>query len=304
VSSRGIKREASTLELARAQRELRRRALVARDRLEPALTAYEQVVDALEADGSAQPTVDGLDRLTDVFRGSYAAVVKQIEKSGKVGIGAQNAIKRSAGTNFQGLCEYAVSRWLDTTDLPVCVAPNAPKAMRDELTIHGVDHGVDFSVEPDIDICLWIADESETSPIIFVSAKSSLVDRAGQAARWKMYLDLHQTTCTYIPRVPDCPVRRTEVRLKTKRQITHSIVTANIYKIDTTMPEGELATGQCRNNTFMFEHRYTTRCDSAELRPAGWEGFDRFPALVDEIFTGVSSAKGAAGLALAASGQP
>jgi hypothetical protein len=263
-------------------------ALRARERLSPAIEAYEEVLEGLANEGVDEPTERGLEYLTDVFLGTYAAVRLQIEASGKSGIGAQNAIKRSAGTNFQGLCEYAVNRWLDHAELPICIAPNAPKAMKDELTIHGVDHAVEFSVEPDIDICLWLPDENPTSPIIFVSAKSSLVDRAGQAARWKMYLDLHQTSCTYISRVPDCPVRRTRVKLRTRRIITHCIVTANIYKIETTQPQGELGSGQCRNNTFMFEHRYTTRHDEREFRPEGWDGFSRFPDLVRTVFSDVS----------------
>lgn len=277
--------ETTPLAIARAQRAKRRDDLLARDRLRPAIDLYEDLLDEFHEQGVENPTEAGLEHLTEVFLGSYPAVLAQIQASGKTGIAAQNSVKRSAGTNFQGLAEYAVARWLDSTDLPVCIAPNAPVAMKGELTIHGVDHGAEFSVEPDIDMCLWIPDDDPTSPIIFVSAKSSLVDRAGQAARWKMYLDLHQTTCRYIPEVADCPVRRTEVRLQTQRTITHSIVTANIYKIDTTQPEGELGSGQCRNNTFMFEHRYTTRCDVRELRPAGWQGFNHFPDLVRRIFT-------------------
>lgn len=271
--------------LACAQRARRMTELHSRERLRPAIELYDHRLAALRDAGEPDPLVAGLVWLTDCFRSSYTAVLKQIEDAGKTGIQAQNAVKRSAGTNFQGLCEYAVSLWLDSTDLPVCIGPNAPVGLRDELTIHGIDGGSEFSVEPDIDICLWRPDDDPISPIIFVSAKSSLVDRAGQAARWKMYLDLQQTTCPYIPQVDDCPVRRTRVKMKTRRRITHCIVTANIYKIDTTMPQGELGTGQCRNNTFMFEHKFTTRNDAGENRPAGWLGFDQLPLLALAVFT-------------------
>jgi hypothetical protein len=286
------------LELARAQRAKRRKVLLKRDRLSPAIEAYEEILARLADCEEPNPTVAGLEHLTSVLRGTYPTVLKQIHASGKTGIQLQNAVKRSAGTNFQGVCEYAVAKWLDTTDLPVCIGPNAPQVMKDELTIHGVDHGVEFSVEPDIDMCLWIPDDNPKSPIIFVSAKSSLVDRAGQAARWKMYLDLHQTTCVYIPDVPDCPVRRTRVKMQTERAITHCIVTANIYKIDTTQPQGELDSGQCRNNTFMFEHRYTTRNDDREYRPNGWAGFNTFPALAGAIFGSVEPTEPALSLAV------
>ncbi len=231
------------------------------------------------------PEQSAMGYLTNILRGTYDTVLKQIDASGKKGINASNAVKRSAGTNFQGLCEYAILKWLDTTDLPLCVGPNAPKSMKDELTIFGNDADAgEFSVEPDIDISLWVNNEDKSSPLIILSAKTSLVDRAGQAARWKLYLDLHQTTCPHTKAVHDCPIHRTSILVKTQHRITHCIVTANIYKIDTTQPHGELTSGQCRNNTYMFKHKYTTRNDKVEIRPSSWQEFSAFPDLVESVF--------------------
>jgi len=256
-----------------------------RDRLAPALKAYDAVIASTIAEGVAEPHRAAMAYLTSILRGTYKEVLQQIAASGKEGIEAQNSIKRSAGTNYQGMCEYAILRWLETTDLPVCVGTNAPREMRDELTIHGYDaEGGDFSVEPDIDICLWVPDAGPTSPLLFVSAKTSLVDRAGQAARWKLYLDMHQTTCPHVKGILDCPINRTRIKVRTAHPIHHAIVTANIYKIDTTQPEGELRSGQCRNNTYMFKHKYTTRNDPAEFRPPSWQSFDAFPTLIEAVF--------------------
>jgi hypothetical protein len=160
------------------------------------------------------------------------------------------------------------------------VRPNAPDKLKDQLTIYGTDAGGEFSVEPDIDICLWEEGGGAESPLLFVSAKTSLVDRAGQAARWKLYLDLHQTSCPHTKEIHDCPINRTRIKIKTTHPIEHCIVTANIYKIDTTQPYGELTSGQCRNNTYMFRHKYTTRNDAVEIRPDGWASFSAFPDLV------------------------
>lgn len=271
--------------LARESRTKRLAALRGRDRLLPSLAVYDRLLDQLKSDGVDDPARAGLGHLTSIFRGTYQTVLGQIQASGKTGISAQNAVKRSAGTNFQGLCEYAVLRWLETTDLPVSIGPNAPKSMKDELTIFGKDADAgEFSVEPDIDISLWIQNGDPKAPIIFLSAKTSLVDRAGQAARWKLYLDLHQTACQYISGVHDCPIHRTKIKIKTAHPIIHSIVTANIYKIDTTQKHGELLSGQCRNNTYMFKHKFTTRNDADEIRPPAWKGFSEFPALVEEVF--------------------
>lgn len=271
--------------LAKASRTKRLIDLRKRDRLLPCIVEYDAVVEKLTLENNPNPLETAMSFLTEIFRGTYQTILTQIGKSGKTGIGASNAVKRSAGTNFQGLCEYAVLRWLEDTNLPVSVGPNAPKSMKDELTIHGTDaDSGDFSVEPDIDISLWIPNDDPSSPVIFLSAKTSLVDRAGQAARWKLYLDIHQTTCQHTKTVHDCPIRRTRVKVKTLHPITHCIVTANIYKIDTTQPGGELTSGQCRNNTYMFRHKFSTRNDAIEVRPFSWDSFSKFPELVQSVF--------------------
>jgi len=266
-------------------REERIRSLQSRERLVPVLDAYDTVLDKLSMDKGIVPPVEGLSYLTSLLRSTYEEVKSQIAAAGKTGISQINAIKRSAGTNYQGLCEYAILKWLQTTELPVSVRPNAPELLKDELTIHGHDEDGEFSVEPDIDICLWIDRGASDSPLLFVSAKTSLVDRAGQAARWKLYFNLHQTTCPHIDKVHDCPIHRTKINIKTNHPIEHCIVTANIYKMDTTQPEGELRSGQCRNNTYMFRHKYTTRRDPKEYRPAGWKSFSEFPKLVKKVFS-------------------
>lgn len=273
------------LEKSRKQNKKRLISLKKRDRLMPCIEKYDALIDRLHKEGKVKyPEKEGLAYLTSILRGTYEIVLSQIKDSGKEGINAINAIKRSAGTNYQGICEYAIIRWILTTNLPFLIAPNAPAKIKNELTIYGFDaDGGEFSVEPDIDISLWVDDGNRNSPLIFVSAKTSLVDRAGQAARWKMYLDMHQTSCPHTSNIADCPINRTNIRIKTSHPITHTIVTANIYKIDTTQPYGELESGQCRNNTYMFEHKYTTRNDKEEVKPPSWKSFSEFPNLVEQI---------------------
>jgi len=269
-------------------RQQRAIALEARERLEPALRRYRNLVNIFIAnDGMAETEARSLalQNLTTIFRESYNDVLQQIIESGKTGIGQTNSIKRSAGTNYQGLVEYAILKLIDSLDLDLAITCNSPPELREELTIHGVDaDNVEFSVEPDIDMCIWNPEGGADSPIILLSAKTSIVDRGGQAARWKMYLDMHQTACTHIPTVIDCPVRRTRVRMRTTRPITHCIITANIYKIDTTQPEGELGNAQCRNNTFMFKYKYTTRCDESQLMPDSWGYLSSFPELLRNVY--------------------
>ncbi len=288
-----VKSMEKQLEHSRKIIERREKALLKRDRLRPCIDLYHETCSRLQAAGSQNVHVEVLGHLTDILRNTYQIVLGQIADSGKVGINATNAVKRSAGTNFQGLCEYALIQWLKTTNLPYCIGPNAPRSLRDELTIYGEDaDGGSFSVEPDIDISLWVEDDVPQSPIIFVSAKTSLVDRAGQAARWKMYLDMHQTTCTHVSSVLDCPINRTKVKVNTTHPIVHSIVTANIYKIDTTHPQGELGNGQCRNNTYMFRYKYTTRNDATEFKPESWRSFSEITQLIREIYQNYQASLG------------
>lgn len=280
----------SLLENARKKNAKREAALRKRERLLPCLQQYDELLVELKNKGDKTPEKTAMSHLTSILRGTYETVLRQIKNSGKEGISAINSIKRSAGTNYQGLCEYAIIQWLKSTNLPFHIGPNAPKSMKDELTIFGRDaDSGEFSVEPDIDISLWLDNKDENSPIIFVSAKTSLVDRAGQAARWKMYLDMHQTACPHINNIHDCPINRTEIKIKTKHPITHCIVTANIYKIDTTQPHGELESGQCRNNTYMFKHKYTTRNDSIEIRPPSWKSFSDITDLVKSVYSSYSN---------------
>ncbi|HZZ84764.1 MAG TPA: BsaWI family type II restriction enzyme [Anaeromyxobacteraceae bacterium] len=273
---------------ARANRQKRLAELRKRERLAPALAVYDEQIARLRSSGHSTPELEALGSITGIFLEGYGVVQSQIAAAGKTGINATNAVKRSAGTNYQGLVEYGIICWIDTTNLPLNVRCNAPKAMRDELTIHGVDaSGGTFSVEPDIDVCIWEEDGPPKGPLLFLSAKTSLVDRAGQAARWKLYLDMHQTTCPHTKIVADCPIYRTRILVKTSHPIVHAITTANIYKMFSTQPEGELRSGQCRNNTYMFRHKYTTRSDAQEYRPADWVGLREITVLVQQTFAPV-----------------
>lgn len=94
-------------------REERIRSLQSRERLVPVLDAYDTVLDKLSMDKGIVPPVEGLSYLTSLLRSTYEEVKSQIAAAGKTGISQINAIKRSAGTNYQGLCEYAILKWLD-----------------------------------------------------------------------------------------------------------------------------------------------------------------------------------------------
>ena len=67
------------------------------------------------------------------------------------------------------------------------------------------------TVQPDVDLLLrnfaWQGGTMLAEPVVMLSLKTSLVDRAGMAARWKIYFDLATQPCCH-QNEPDCAYRR------------------------------------------------------------------------------------------------
>ena len=242
------------------QQETRLAQLQKRTSLPILIDIYENRILELKDEESPEKAILG--ELTALFLKGHEETVRQIDQRGKKDIARVNAIKSTAGLNFQGLIEYALIRYLSANNLDINIECGLPKNLLNELCTELVDSYGQYTLKPDLDICLWRSDQNPTGPFIVVSAKTSLGDRAGSAARWKMYLDA----------------------LAIKRPYEYCIVTANINS-----EEGELGTKQCRCNTYLFTHRYTTRNDSNQVCPDEWMNFSAFPTLVTELFYGQTS---------------
>lgn len=198
-------------------------------------------------------------KLTLIHQMSEDTVLGQIsQKHSENERSKQQAIKQAAGMNYQGLLEWYLHKWLESTTLhSLNVYCALPKMIQPEFTITAYDEGGVLCILPDIDICIWDDVTDRTSPVIMLSAKSSLRDRAGSAARWKNEL----TT------------------LGIQRPYVYALVTANN---DTEI--GELDRDQCRKNTYMFEHKFTTRDDEQQVMFPGWKIADKLPVLVETVF--------------------
>ena len=229
----------------------------------------------------------------------------------------RNSLMRSAGTNYQGLVTYALAAHLRDSQSAWFVQHPVPKAFGQSLSIRftgGVvinpeeiqaaadpdedpllDEVIEeeeveledasVTVAPDLDILLqnaaWVPQPDTPEPILLLSVKTSLADRAGSAARWKNYFDIVTSPCAHLGE-DDCAYRRLGIELANTPNvaITHGIVTANIYKVnsDPKFAEfGELRTQQARSNTFMFELRYTTRNENEKVMAPGWERLSQLP---------------------------
>jgi hypothetical protein len=236
----------------------------------------------------------------------------------------RNSLMRSAGTNYQGLVTYALARFLRDSGSAWFVQHPVPKAFGQSLSIRftgGVQvdpeeiqasadpdedplidelieeedevEDASVTVAPDVDILLqnaaWINQPDVPEPVLLLSVKTSLADRAGSAARWKNYFDIVTSPCAHVCEA-DCAYRRLGIELANTPNvaITHGIVTANIYKVnsDPKFAEfGELSTQQARSNTFMFELRYTTRNENEKVMAPGWDRLSQLP-----IWLGATSA--------------
>lgn len=227
----------------------------------------------------------------------------------------RNSLMRSAGTNYQGLVTYAVaahllareSAWyvqhpvppdfgrslsirftggveVEPEELEVTVDPNENPIVEKPLD-EGEQPDTSVTVAPDVDILIksaaWPGDTNDPEPILLLSVKTSLADRAGSAARWKNYFDIVTQPCAHVCE-DDCAYRRLGIELAhtPSVSITHGIVTANIYKMnsDPKFAEfGELRTQQARSNTFMFDLRYTTRNENEKVMAPGWDALSDLP---------------------------
>lgn len=226
------------------------------------------------------------------------------EAAQKIESSVTNSLRRSAGTNYQALVSYALARYLHKQKSCWYVMHPVPSTFAHSLAIRftgglAPEAEVDGNeteaggqqipdlpadsaavvIKPDLDILLrnasWKATPAELEPVLVLSVKTSLADRAGAAARWKMYFDLVTKPCIHICET-GCAYQKLGIELAhdPRVNITHGIVTANIYKIDSDpyfTQWGELRSNQARGNTFMFDLRYTTREESADVMAEGWE---------------------------------
>lgn len=305
--------EAAAAQNQRLITAIQRRADAADGVLGPCLRAYQARVEKyadpheLLHDLTA-PLLAGWEETLALIRARmelrWAGNPEQIQRS------IVNSLRRSAGTNYQGLVSYALARYLIAAESAWSVQHPVPGDFKRAVAIvfgsattlapqdDHVDEGEfadaglleptpagqdeEIVVQPDVDILLrnqgWIGQGPE--PVVLLSLKTSLVDRAGMAARWKIYFDLATRPCPHIG-LDGCAYHHLGIRMDNadRYSILHGIVTANIYKIqfhDERYRVGELGSAQTRSNTYMFDLKLTTRDDGIAITPESWR---QLPAL-------------------------
>lgn len=191
-----------------------------------------------------------------------------------------NSQRRSGGTNYQSLLGYAYAKQLVAENSAWYLSRPVPKEFTESLVIRHTGQGSqEFRVKPDLDMLFRNAgwqprDGQDFEPVLLLSAKTSIADRGGMAARWKMYFDLLTKPCC-LRDDPACSWRTLGFTFEQPIPfvVTQGIVTANIYKVQSDQrfaTRGELMTEQCISNTFMFDMKITTRNDDVADEPEGW----------------------------------
>lgn len=270
--------------------------------------------------GGEHPLFDLTRHLLATFRQTEASIRRRMEvkhagsarAAAQVESSVRNSLMRSAGTNYQGLVSYATARYLLAQEscwfvqhpvpmdfgrmlairfTPGIVAnpapdePGIPPPPDEETETDLGAGGASVDVKPDVDVLIrnaaWTPARASREPILLLSVKTSLADRAGSAARWKNYFDIVTSPCPHQDQ-RGCAYRHLGMSLAHDPQveITHGIVTANIYKVNSDpyyAQYGELRSNQAKSNTFMFDLRYATRNGSDDLQAPGWEPLSRLP---------------------------
>lgn len=298
---------------------VRKRTTTDKAVLGPCLASYEQWLDER---GDAHPLFDLTRHLVETVQETERAIRLRMEakhaaqggSAADVEKSVTNSLRRSAGTNYQALVSYALARHLLEQGSAWYVEHPVPKGFGNSLAIRFtagvpvtpeeeaaavVPEGEEqpaadaaVTVKPDVDVLLrnagWDAEDPRPEPVLLLSVKTSLADRAGAAARWKTYFDLVTRPCPNIGKDRDCAYERLGIELAhdPNVSISHGIVTANIYKINSDpyyTQWGELRSNQARANTFMFDLRYTTRNESEDVMAEGWSALTDLPSWLARV---------------------
>jgi hypothetical protein len=274
---------------------VRKRATDAKSVFQPCLGLYDQ----FHLDN---PEQSRLAHLTDHLLGARsdtAAIVGQRADAKHGGdlasraLSAVNSMRRSAGTNYQGLVALGIAEDLLERKSAWYLHYPPPQEYLQRLALRFTPKpGLDVEIDPDIDILLrnaaWTDESTGDEPIVMLSVKTSLADRAGSAARWKMYFDVATHSCPFDGKMDGCAWHEQGLRFARpdlKVRLQHCIVTANIYKMASDArfaDEGELGTAQTKANTFMFDQRYATRT-GPNVQMDNWDPLTKLPDLLSQL---------------------
>lgn len=224
----------------------------------PTISVFNDRLNSLiDADTSEQEaTIKIMSFLTDILKSSQSLVEDIIQ--GRIASGeikdASQARKSVAGNNFQRLIAYSVIRNILVGNIPKDVIVNVGHTSKHPIleeyaTITVGDS--DDSQKPDSDVLIYKDDS--TSPIINFSCKTSLRERAGQTYKWKLLVDIANSTCPHIAESESCPKNVYKLQYNNSKKVVMNFVTADLY--------GEVNQPQISGMFNFFDNSYVTKPD-------------------------------------------
>lgn len=190
-----------------------------------------------------------LDHLTDILRNSEPQINEIIRTNCLQRHGTENQEKFAkcihqasmtvAGTIFARLVIYAlIQNVIHENILPLIITSRKkPTLIRrffnsDFLTI-GL--GNDEKQTPDADILIFNP-EDISSPVVILSSKTSLRERAGQTYKWKLLYEFATCQCQHTSDNPSCPITKLGIRPFSDIIVKVGFVTADLYN-ETNSPQ-------------------------------------------------------------------
>ncbi len=164
-----------------------------------------------------------MDNLTNIFKNSEDGVeeiIKEKKKNYEIKDEDQ-ARKAVAGKNYERLIAYSllVNILLKNVDNKIYIKWNTSndKLLKKYAAINIKGN----SQKPDSDLLIY----AKSKPIINISCKTSLRERAGQTYKWKLLYDIATSKCNN----PKCITNKYDITYKKDRNIKLFFVTADLY---------------------------------------------------------------------------
>ncbi len=193
---------------------------------------YSQIVQELIAVGEEQDSANKkayilvLSQLHDIMREAQPLIEDLINsriENGEISDASQ-ARKSVAGNLFQQFVAYTLAQNIIVQNINKDVIVSLSSSVLDEYAVINV--GEDKQ-KPDSDVLIY--SESNNTPIINFSCKTSCRERAGQTYKWKLLSDLACCNCEHKYNNENCPVTKYGLHYEPKRKIFMYFITADFY---------------------------------------------------------------------------
>lgn len=201
----------------------------------PTIDEYESRIKNYTISGYSLPDAHLLilNDITSIMKDSQERVNRIIQdriNRGKIK-SADQARRNAAGNNFQLIVAYSIIMNIIYKNIPNLMVVHQPKRGREYCKI--VEENLQIEVlgevqKPDCDLLIYNPEE-DNDPIVIISCKTSIRERAGQTYRWKLLYDLSNCNCKHIEQTTICPIRKYNLQNHNQKKVKIGLITADFY---------------------------------------------------------------------------